>query len=262
MTKNYTVIGCPVAHSLSPGIHQAFADGQGIALKFSRIEAPLGGFRQSLTAFRAEGGLGACVTLPFKEEAYRLACSHSQAAHQAQAANVLMWRNNHWYADNTDGQGLLDALQNFHQLQLKGAKVLILGAGGAASGILPPLLDQGPEQVWIYNRTPARAQALQARFTDIAEGLPPGPVDYIINATSASLIGEVPHLPDHYAQGAFCYDLFYDLKAPTAFVQWAKENGASHAVDGWSMLVEQAAAAFELWHGVRPETQRLIQRRG
>lgn len=252
----YTVIGNPIAHSRSPELHDAFARQCGVAMQYTRTLAPLEGFEQTLQTFAAQGGRGANITLPFKTQAYALAQAHTSAAKAAGAANTLAWQGDHWLADNTDGVGLVRALP-----MLAGKNILLLGAGGAAAGAIPALLEQNPAGVWLYNRTAQRAQTLAARFDGIEPCLPSKPVDIVINATSASVNGQVPSIPATFLEGAFCYDMFYDLNAPTAFVRWAIAVGAAQAEDGWSMLVEQAAAAFALWHAQWPQTKALIAQR-
>jgi shikimate dehydrogenase len=259
MTDRYIVIGHPVAHSLSPGIHAAFARATGQDMSYDRLLAPLDGFAQTVARFRADGGKGANVTVPFKEEAFRLADSLSERARGAGAVNTLRCDAQGLFGDNTDGAGLVADLGHNLQLEMAGRRILLLGAGGAARGVLQPLLEQQPLGLVIANRTRERAQALAAvspllhgcGFDELA-AMPA--FDIVINATSASLSGEALPLPDRlFAPGALAYDMMYG-KGETAFLAWARRHGAARTADGLGMLVEQAAEAFFLWRGVRPDT--------
>ncbi len=264
---NYAVIGNPVKHSKSPLIHTEFAKQTEQAMVYTAIEAPLDGFTETLKEFEAAGGKGVNVTLPFKNEAFALANEHSDLAKQAQSANTLAFRNNNIiYADNTDGPGLIQDLTHNHHYSLRQKHVLVIGAGGATKGILGPLLAQAPAHLLLANRTPEKAIALAKQFemygdidgvglTDIEKK----PFDLIINATSASVSGKTPPLPeDIIGKNSWCYDLFYADK-PTSFLVWAKRLGAENYLDGLGMLVEQAAGSFYLWHGIYPETKSVIE---
>lgn len=260
----YAVFGNPVAHSKSPAIHRMFAEQTGQRLRYERIEAPLDDFAGAVARFRADGGRGANVTVPFKEQAWRLAQRLSDRARLAGAVNTLLLEGD-IQGDNTDGVGLVQDLVHNLGVTLAGRRVLVLGAGGAARGILPALAPTGPAELVLANRTAERAQTL-AR--ELAEA---GPIrclelgelagqrfDVVINATAAGLSGELPPLPhDLLAPAAACYDLMY-ADRPTAFVEWARGHGAAVAADGLGMLVEQAAESFFLWRGVRPETAPVI----
>jgi len=259
----YAVIGNPVAHSKSPLIHEAFARATGQRMSYERLLAPLDGFAATVERFLAEGGRGLNVTVPFKLEAYALAREKSSRAEQAQACNTLAWRDDHWYADNTDGIGLMRDLTHNLNEALADRDVLVLGAGGAARGIMGPLLAQTPRSVVVLNRTGRRAAELAASFVRH------GPVTamssaqlngrrfhVVINATSIGIKGDVPEnlWPRRaFAPGGLAYDLVY-ADAPTPFLRWASEQSAERMADGLGMLIEQAAESFVLWRGVRPQT--------
>ncbi len=262
----YAVFGNPIAHSKSPFIHSHFAEETGQALTYTAILVERGNFPNAVAAFRATGGKGLNVTVPFKAEAYAIAEAHSSWAMRACAVNTLYFVDGRLYGDNTDGVGLLRDLTHNLGLSLSGARVLILGAGGAAQGILQSLLMASPRSVFIANRTPIRAHELARRYSDLGlvagggfDSLGEAQYDLVINATSASLQGETPPLPDGLlAEGVWCYDLMY-AATPTPFLRWATEHGAEKVADGLGMLVEQAAEAFFLWRGVRPTTAPVIR---
>lgn len=258
MTDRYAVIGNPVAHSKSPWIHAQFARATGQDIAYLRIESPLDGFERTLAEFVAAGGRGANVTLPFKAQAFRCCNALSARAQEARAVNTLVLKDGQVYGDNTDGAGLLRDLSVNLGRAPSGKRVLLMGAGGAAQGVLGPLLAARLGQLVIANRTPARAQALAARFPAepvIACGydrLAGQSFDLVINATSAGLTGELPALPAGlFHSGALAYDLLYGRE--TAFLAFARAAGAATS-DGSGMLVEQAAESFQLWRGVRPPT--------
>lgn len=265
--ERYAVMGNPVAHSMSPQIHAQFARQFRHNLEYIAIQVDPGGFRQAVEQFRAHGGKGLNVTLPFKLDAFRLADHRSDRAQLAGAVNTLkLESDDRIFGDNTDGAGLVHDLIHNLGLNLKGQAVLVLGAGGAVRGIAGPLLKQRPAVLVIANRTVARARELAQLYASH------GPVeacgfdvlsgryfDLVINATSASLKGEVPPLPDNlFTRNATAYDLMYGDK-PTAFLDWAALHGAARAVDGLGMLVEQAAESYVVWKGVRPETRSVIE---
>lgn len=262
----YAVIGCPVGHSKSPLIHSAFAEQTGQRLSFTAIEVAPNGVAAFLRQFAAESGRGANVTVPLKEEAFRVADDRTQRAARAMAVNTL-WldRQGRWHGDNTDGIGLVADLTDNHHVPIAGRRVLMLGAGGATRGILEPLLAQHPASVVVANRTVSRAVDLVSRFTDAgpieACGFPDldgQAFDLIINATAASLQGVQLPLPDGlFKTGACAYDLMYGEPA-TGFLDWCRAHGAALALDGLGMLVEQAAEAFFIWRGVRPDTAPVI----
>jgi shikimate dehydrogenase len=262
----YAVFGNPVAHSKSPRIHQLFAAQTGQNIVYEALLAPLDGFARALADFQARGGRGANVTVPFKQEAWALANERSPRAQRAGAVNTLVLRDDgSRYGDTTDGLGLVRDLCINHGVDLAGQRVLLLGAGGAARGVLEPLLAERPQQLVIANRTLAKAEDLVRTFADLGtlrassfEALAGASFDVIINATAAGLHGTVAPLPAGIiAPRACAYDMMYGDQ-PTDFVRWAHRHGASRAYDGLGMLVEQAAEAFYLWRGVRPETAPVI----
>ncbi|MFN3751042.1 MAG: shikimate dehydrogenase [Thiobacillus sp.] len=260
MTDRYAVFGHPIAHSKSPQIHAAFARQTGQDMTYEAILAPKDDFAASLAAFIAAGGRGANVTVPFKEEACRLASRLSPRAERAGAVNTLSFNDSDILGDNTDGAGLVVDLTRNLQCALAGKRILLLGAGGAARGVIGPLLEQGPAALVVANRTVARAAALAALFGNgvSACGLDgvEGSFDLVVNATAASLAGELPPLPPAiFAPGGLAYDMMYGRDTP--FLAFARQHGAATA-DGLGMLVEQAAEAFFLWRGVRPDTAPVI----
>jgi len=261
MSDRYGVFGHPVAHSKSPAIHAAFAAQCGHDLSYEAILAPLDGFADSLCAFVAAGGRGANVTVPFKEEACRLATRLTPRAAQAGAVNTLAFDSSGMLGDNTDGAGLLRDLSNNLGCRITGQRLLLLGAGGAARGVVGPLLEARPAALVIANRTAARAADLAERFAGRgplrACGYPDlagESFDLVINATSASLGGETPYLPERvFAFGSLAYDMMYG-RGETPFLLLARTQGAERLADGLGMLVEQAAEAFRFWRGVLPDS--------
>ena len=260
MSDRYAVIGNPVAHSKSPQIHAAFARAAGHDIDYGRIEAPLDGFAQAVERFRAAGGKGLNVTLPFKEAAFRYCGAVSRRAAAARAVNTLVFGET-VFGDNTDGVGLVADFNNNLGLSLSGKAVLLMGAGGAAQGVVPALLDAGVAQLVIANRSVGRAEALAARFAVSAssyEALRGQTFDIVINATSAGLASQAPSLPASvFKRASLAYDMVYG--ADTPFLAQARAAGA-RAWDGLGMLVEQAAESFLVWHGVRPDTRRVLER--
>jgi shikimate dehydrogenase len=257
MAERYAVIGNPVAHSKSPWIHAEFARATGQDIEYGRIEAPLGGFARAVEEFRAAGGRGANVTLPFKDEAF-LYCKDSvtDRARVAGAVNTLVFEGERVSGDNTDGAGLLRDLTVNLGRSLAGRRVLLMGAGGAAQGVLGPLAAAGPARLVIANRTAERARALARRFAGALGGgyeeFRKEEFDFLINATSAGLAGESPPLArSAFAPGALAYEMVYGRETP--FMTLARGCGAA-THDGTGMLVEQAAESFFVWRGVRPET--------
>jgi len=264
-TARYAIIGHPVAQSRSPEIHAEFARLTGRSIQYTRIDAGPQGFTAALREFLGSGGLGVNVTLPFKEEAFAVCHVHTPRAKQTRTINTLSVRDDgKLMGDNTDGIGLVNDLKTNHQVVLKNTRILLLGAGGAARGVLTALLAEKPALVHIANRTPARAIKLASQHTAARlsgsgfESLRQQSFDIVINATAASLSGELPRLPhDCLNPGAVCYDLAYSGR-PTVFMHWAVQEGAAVVLDGWGMLVEQAAESFYVWHGVRPPTATLL----
>lgn len=258
---HYVVFGNPIGHSKSPLIHRLFAEQTGQTLDYQAALAPLDRF----TAFAKhffENGRGANVTVPFKEEAYRMADQLTERGRRAGAVNTLVRQaDGSLLGDNTDGAGVVRDLKVNHGVALKDKRILLLGAGGAVRGALEPLLAEEPHVLVVANRTVEKAEQLAQEFADLGPILPAGydwleePVDIIINATSASLSGELPPIPPSLIQHGetFCYDMMYGQE-PTAFCRWAMQHHAGQAVDGLGMLVEQAAEAFYLWRGVRPDS--------
>lgn len=263
MTDLYAVFGNPVAHSKSPAIHAAFAKQTSERMRYEKREAPLDGFVEAAGEFFAMGGAGCNVTVPFKEDAFRFANILTERAQLAGAVNTLWLDDEGVVGDNTDGAGLVRDLQRV--TALSGKRLLILGAGGAARGVIGPLLDCNPAGIVVANRSPDKATALLAelagKLPDAAARLSAtsltalnGPFDVVINATSASLAGASLPLPDDlFAPGAVAYDMMYG-KGETPFLAQAAAMGAATRLDGLGMLVEQAAEAFFVWRGVRPET--------
>ena len=263
----YAVAGNPVAHSRSPAIHALFAAQTGQALDYGRLLCPLEGFKATLTEFVQQGAQGCNVTVPFKFEAFEMAARHTPRAVLAQAANTLRFdreADGGWLADNTDGVGLVRDITINAGVPLQGQRVLLLGAGGASAGVLGPLIEQGPSELVLANRTVDKARALVERhqawaaqhgvtlharaLADAGEGF-----DVLINGTAASLSGgEVPVAAQALKPGALALDMMYG-PAARPFLDWARAQGAT-ARDGLGMLVEQAAEAFTLWRGVRPDT--------
>jgi shikimate dehydrogenase len=264
MTDRYAVVGNPVAHSKTPDIHAAFARATGHDLSYERLLSPLDGFIDTVSRFQREGGRGLNVTVPFKIEAFALAREHSLRAQRAGACNTLAWRGTHWFGDNTDGAGLVRDLDVNFGVALGDHDILVLGAGGAARGIIAPLLDARPRSLTISNRTMDKAQALARAFAGLGpiRALAPQAVagrhfDVVLNATSSSLAsaaaGSPPWPGAIFAGAALAYDLMYGNE-PTAFEHWAHANGAARVADGFGMLLEQAAESFLVWRGVRPDT--------
>ncbi|MGQ0577616.1 MAG: shikimate dehydrogenase [Betaproteobacteria bacterium] len=271
MTDCYAVIGNPIAHSKSPQIHAAFARQTGQDIEYTRLLAPPGAFRGTVESFRAAGGKGANVTVPFKLEAFELADEVSQRAKDAQAANFLNFDSGRIRADNTDGTGLTRDIAGNLGFGIAGRRVLLMGAGGAARGALQPLLAQQPAILVIANRTVEKALQLAEIFRhhpsasfSVLSGLRYDELtghhfDVVINATSSSLQGELPPLPSGvFAEGSLAYDMMYG-KGITPFLAFAQAQGAARLADGLGMLVEQAAESFFLWRGVHPQTRPVIE---
>lgn len=263
----YAVVGNPIEHSKSPLIHAMFAKQTGQQLEYDKLLAPLDGFEASVRDF-LRNGCGVNVTVPFKEQAWALVDEHSAAAERAGAVNTILRREDgSLLGDNTDGKGLVRDIQVNAGLSLQGLSILLVGAGGAARGVIQPLLAAGPAHLCVINRTVSKAEELAAIFVDqgpiAAAGLDwlVEPVDLIINATSASLAGEALAIPDSLVEAGrtWCYDMMYS-NGETPFNRWARERGAARCIDGLGMLVEQAAEAFTFWRGVRPDTAPVLAR--
>lgn len=267
MSDHYAVIGNPIEHSKSPAIHAAFATQTGEDVVYGRLLGDLDDFAGDVRRFFSEGGRGLNVTVPFKEQAWRLADERSPRAEIAGAVNTLIpLKDSRVRGDNTDGVGLVRDLTHNHGCPLAGARILLLGAGGASRGVLRPLLEAKPARLTIANRTASKAVDLAMAVAALGEVTGCGldqlsgqRFDLIINGTAAGLKGEAPPVPeDVLSDGGWCYDMMYGDQ-PTAFVRWGLEHGASKAMDGLGMLVEQAAESFLLWRGVRPETASVIR---
>lgn len=266
MSDRYAVIGNPIGHSKSPLIHTSFAQATGEDLTYVAIEAPLGGFAARVDEFRREGGRGLNVTVPFKVDAFAYATAFSERAQQAGAVNALKFEGERVYAENFDGVGLINDIQRNLGFAIAGKRALLLGAGGAARGALTPLFEAGAAAIVIANRTGEKAQALarefvsagEARAASFADLLRERPFDLVINATSASLTGEAPAVPEaSFAPGGLAYEMVYG-KGLTPFLRLAKAAGVARLADGAGMLVEQAAFAFAWWRGVTPDTAAVI----
>jgi shikimate dehydrogenase len=266
--QRLAVVGHPVAHSRSPEIHARFAAACGKAVDYTRVEAPLDAFVATVRAFAADTGRGAArgcnVTVPFKGEAFAACTRLTDRARRAQAVNTISFEPEGWVGDNTDGAGLVRDLEHNAGVPLRGRRVLVLGAGGAAAGALEPLLAAQPAALVVANRSPEKADALVGRFAERAEqfgvtlasaplAAPGADFDVLVNATAASLQADVPPLPRGTLRpGALALDMMYGPKAEP-FLQWARTQGAV-ARDGLGMLVEQAAEAWVAWFGLRPDT--------
>ena len=262
----YAVVGNPISHSRSPRIHQLFAEQTGQQLSYGTLLAPLDGFAQTVQDFFAQPEhKGLNVTVPFKEQAAQLCQIKSERAQLAGAVNTIYLDAEHrLVGDNTDGAGLVADLTVNHQLSLTHKNILLLGAGGAVRGVLQPILKAMPRQVVICNRTLEKADALVTRFGHLgcirscSFAALHEPFDLIINGTSASLTGALPDLDSQViGTQTISYDMMYG-RSETVFNQWARNAGAAKTIDGLGMLVEQAAEAFFLWRGIRPDTHPVI----
>lgn len=267
-TRKYAVFGNPIKHSKSPLIHAAFAEQFGHSLEYRALRVELGEFARAVRGFFASGGCGLNVTVPFKTEAYALADTQSERSRLAGAANFLKLDDQGLiHADNTDGLGLVRDMVVNQGWSLQGARILMLGAGGAARGVIGPLLQEKPRSLFIANRTAERAVELAARFAalgDVSGGgmqdILTSTFDVVINATSAGLSGEELALPASLLnERSCCYEMVYGSE-PTPFMRWAAQHAAWAVSDGSGMLVEQAAESYFRWHGVRPETAPVIRR--
>ena len=263
----YAVMGNPVAHSKSPRIHALFARQTAQRLQYDAIRVESGSLVAAIDDFLSAGGKGLNITVPLKEEAWALAQRRSGRAERAGAVNTLVLdQSGNHFADNTDGAGLVRDLLHNHGCTLQQKRLLLVGAGGAARGVIEPLLQEQPSLLVIANRTAEKAVELARLFCDIGhtEGCGLDDVDgqnfdLIINATAASLAGQVPALPNSVVTtNSWCYDMMYADK-PTAFMDWARQRGAAACLDGLGMLVEQAAESFYLWRNVRPDTRPVMQ---
>ena len=266
MSDIYAVFGNPIEHSKSPAIHAAFAAATGEDLSYQKQLVQMGNFSEAADDFFAAGGKGLNITVPFKQDAYGYAARLTARARHAGAVNTLSLQDDGTVmGDTTDGVGMVRDMVDNLGWQIKGKKVLVLGAGGAVRGVLEPLLELLPQHVVIANRTIDNALNLSKGFAEMGyllgcgfDMLPGQQFDLVINGTSASLSGELPPLPnDLLAERANCYDMMYSAE-PTVFMRWAQQHGAAAVSDGLGMLVEQAAASFFLWRGIKPETKAVI----
>ncbi|MCW8909341.1 MAG: shikimate dehydrogenase [Gammaproteobacteria bacterium] len=264
----YAVIGNPIAHSKSPLIHSEFARQTEQALIYTAELVEPGHVAEFIKNFHQQNGRGLNVTVPFKEDVFKLATHLSKRARRAGAVNTLLINDpEHYFGDTTDGVGLCTDLIQNHKIILKEKTILILGAGGAVRGVLEPLLENRPGHLVIANRTVEKAHQLAKDFSDLGnisgssfDDLANEKFDLIINGTSASLAGELPPLPDHILnENAIVYDMMYAAR-PTPFMDWGKQQGAKNCFDGLGMLVEQAAESFYIWRGIRPDTTDVIKK--
>lgn len=264
MTDKYAVIGNPIKHSKSPFIHSMFAQQTNQDISYEAIEAPLDGFADTIARLRTEGYKGCNVTVPFKFEAFKLATQRSGRANDANAVNTLIFEGNQILGDNTDGVGLLADIEKNVQYKLFLKDALILGAGGAAAGVMWPLFNAGVGII-VANRTLEKAQQLAEPFEGAGtvyakryEDLSGRSFDIVINATSSGLSDELPPLPEGlFKRGALAYDMMYGKETP--FLKFARAQGATVISDGLGMLVEQAATSFALWRKVRPDTKPVLE---
>jgi len=259
----YCVFGNPIEHSRSPFIHHAFAKQTNQNIEYQKKLVALDDFSSTVAAFIKQDGRGANITVPFKEQALALADELSERARLAGAVNTLTFKNGKVFGDNTDGEGLVQDLTR-NKVSLSKSKILLLGAGGAAKGVLLPLLAQNPDSITIANRTLSKAELLCQHFSDsrVAASsfldVADKQFDLIINATSASLSGGLPAISETVINNTVtCYDMVYG-KEETPFLKWAKKQGAAKIIDGLGMLVGQAAVSFSIWRGVSPETLPVI----
>jgi len=268
MSDKYAVVGYPIAHSKSPLIHRLFAEqtGEDLIYEAILIDADEKPFAPAVCELMALGYKGLNVTIPYKLDAFEFADVLTERAQMAQAVNTLAFTENGILGDNTDGIGLVEDIEQLAGVPLQGKRILILGAGGAVQGVLKPLLEREPAHIFIANRTPQRAQALARRFNDPRlegggfEAVAASPYDIIINGTAASIRGEVPPIPEAaIGPQSLAYDMMYGAE-PTAFLRWAGSiQPDCRRRDGLGMLVCQAAEAFALWRGVRPQTAPVMQ---
>jgi shikimate dehydrogenase len=266
MPDYYAVIGNPIAHSKSPWIHAEFSRRTGQDMRYEALLAPPDGFTAAVAHFRQRGGKGMNITVPFKREAYAISHRLTKRARAAGAVNTLTFTDDEILGDNTDGVGFMqDILVNLG-FSVTAKRVLLMGAGGAARGVILPLLERAPGMLAIVNRTRGKADELRQQFSsagNIVSGdyadIREETFDLVINATSSSLHGQLPALPTGiFARGSMAYDMVYG-DGRSIFLQFAKQHGASRLADGIGMLVEQAAESFFLWRGIKPVTEPVIE---
>lgn len=266
MTDLYAVMGNPIHHSKSPAIHTQFAEQAKMDLVYSAILVPIDNFDSAVKEFFKGNGKGLNITVPFKEEAFKLADTLTPRAKTAQAVNTLkLLEDGSILGDNTDGAGLVRDLTVNNHVEIENKRVLVIGAGGAVRGVLQPLLKERPQAVVICNRTFAKADTLASEFSELGNISPcefdalSGEFDVVINGTSASLNGQLPPVPEScIGSSTSVYDMMYS-KEPTPFLAWAKTLGAHQLIDGLGMLVEQAAVSFDLWRGVHPDSVSVLE---
>lgn len=266
MPDLYAVIGNPVSHSKSPLIHSAFAQQTQQSMQYTALLAPIGGFKMTVENFRQQGGKGLNVTVPFKLEAFQLSTRLTERATIAQAVNTLKFDDDEILGDNTDGAGLVCDIELNLSIPIAAKRILLLGAGGAARGVILPLLQKHPALLAVANRTISKAKTLQEQFMmygNIAAGdfsqFSKEKFDIIINATSASLHNELPGIgPGAFKHAELAYDMMYNLDAHTPFLEFAQQHGTRQLADGIGMLVEQAAESFFVWRHVKPQTKPVI----
>ena len=264
----YAVIGHPIEHSKSPVIHRLFAEQTGEAITYEAIDVPPDELNASVTRFMALGGRGLNVTVPHKQSVFNLMDECTERAELAGAVNtVIRTEDGALRGDNTDGIGLVRDLRDNLQVELEEVEILVLGAGGAARGILPPLAELRPDELVVANRTLERAREIADDLADVGrikarsyDEVEAKPFGLVVNATSAGLTGDIPPFPEHIVgPQTVCYDLSYSMR-DTPFIAWAKQRGCTRSYQGWGMLVEQAAESFYLWRHVRPNTGPVRQR--
>jgi len=262
MLKKFVVIGNPIVHSRSPQIHQSFAEQFNLKIQYERLLVEEDELVQALADFFAQGGVGANITLPHKEDAFRLCSEIAERGQAAKAVNTIRFlADGKIHGDNTDGVGFVNDLLKNYGIGISNKNILIIGAGGGVRGILPAILREKPRSIVIANRTLARAEKLAEEFASLAPikavstDQIEGKFDLVINGTAAGMLKQELHLPKNILdQNAICYDLAYG-PAAEGFLTWAKNNGAALSMDGLGMLVEQAAEAFYSWHHLRPDTK-------
>ena len=269
LKKHFAVIGNPIHHSLSPQIHAAFAKENGLDIDYESVLSPLDQFKNTMHQLIQQKFTGANVTLPFKKEAYQLATTHSGHARIAEAVNTLEFKEDEIIGHNTDGIGLVRDLEQNLDTHLKNKKILLIGAGGAAEGVIYSMLEKKPSELTLTNRTIEKSNVIQNKMDVHAKSFnvnlnvteitkcPHQYFDVIINATSASLINAELHMdPKVFHEGSLAYDMMYGKE--TSFIREAQSQG-SKTSDGLGMLVEQAAEAFFIWHHIQPTTKSVIE---
>ena len=262
--NKYAVIGNPVSHSMSPLIHAQFSQEFGLEISYEKILSPIDRFQDTVKKFIDSDGQGFNITLPFKIQAHNLSKNLTPNARAAGAVNAIKIEGNTLIGENTDGSGLVNDFSNNLKLSFEGKEILIIGAGGATQGILKPILDCNPKKILLANRSKEKSLKLARNFLKYGkvcgfglDQIKSKPVDIVINATSASIDGNIPNIPKGVVEGALCYDLMYGRETP--FMKWANENSARKVSDGLGMLVEQAALSFSFWLGKNPQTKPVIE---